>query len=99
MNIVDLMGEVFGDSFDINCISYVIEWDVVLSYLFLKFINNLVINKCYKIIFLKYVFNYMGEVEIKKFIVLLSLINLGDEKLLEIIYMFLVRVKFFDLFL
>lgn len=40
----------------------------------------------------------MGEVEIKKFIVLLSLINLGDEKFFEIIYMLLVCVKFFDLF-
>ena len=39
----------------------------------------------------------MGEVEIKKFIALLSLTNLGDDKPLEIIHMSLVRAKFFDL--
>ena len=39
----------------------------------------------------------MGEVEIKKFIALLSLAHLGDEKPLEVIHMSLVRAKFFDL--
>ena len=97
MNIVDLMGEVSGDSFDINRISHVIERDAALSYLLLKFINNPAINKRYKITSLKHALNYMGEVEIKKFIALLSLTNLGDEKPLEIIHMSLVRAKFFDL--
>jgi EAL and modified HD-GYP domain-containing signal transduction protein len=39
----------------------------------------------------------MGEVEIKKFIALLSLANLSDEKPLELTHMSLVRAKFFDL--
>ena len=39
----------------------------------------------------------MGEVEIKKFIALLSLAHLGDEKPLELLHMSLVRAKFFDL--
>ena len=37
------------------------------------------------------------SVEVKKFIALLSLTNLGDDKPLEIIHMSLVRAKFFDL--
>lgn len=97
INIVDLMGEISSDSFDINRISQIIERDASLSYLLLKFINNPTINKRYKITSLKHALNYMGEVEIKKFIALLSLTNIADDKPLEIIHMSLVRAKFFDL--
>jgi EAL and modified HD-GYP domain-containing signal transduction protein len=97
MNIVDLMGESSSSDFDIDRISQIIERDATLSFLLLKFINNPTINKRYKITSLKHALNYMGEVEIKKFIALLSLTNLGDEKPLEIIHMSLVRAKFFDL--
>ena len=97
MNIVDLMGESTNSNFDINRINQIVERDAALSYLLLKFINNPTINKRYKITSLKHALNYMGEVEIKKFIALLSLTNLGDEKPLEIIHMSLVRAKFFDL--
>ena len=97
MNVVDLMGESSNPSFDIKRISEIIERDATLSFLLLKFINNPTINKRYKITSLKHALNYMGEVEIKKFIALLSLTNLGDEKPLEIIHMSLVRAKFFDL--
>lgn len=97
LNIVNLMGEISNDAFDINRISQIIERDAALSYLLLRFINNPTINKRYKITSLKHALNYMGEVEIKKFIALLSLTNLSDEKPLEIVHMSLVRAKFFDL--
>ncbi len=97
MNLVDLMGESSNSVFDINRISEIIERDAALSYMLLKFINNPTINKRYKITSLKHALNYMGEVEIKKFIALLSIANLGDDKPLEIIHMSLVRAKFFDL--
>ena len=97
MNVVDLMGESANSDFDIVRISQIIERDATLSFLLLKFINNPTINKRYKITSLRHALNYMGEVEIKKFIALLSLTNLGDEKPLEIIHMSLVRAKFFDL--
>ena len=83
MNIVDLMGESSSSDFDIDRISQIIERDATLSFLLLKFINNPTINKRYKITSLKHALNYMGEVEIKKFIALLSLTNLGDEKPLK----------------
>lgn len=97
MNIVDLMGESSNNKFSIERISQIVERDAALSYLLLKFINNPTINKRYKISSLKHALNYMGEVEIKKFIALLCLTNLGDDKPLEIIHMSLVRAKFFDL--
>lgn len=97
MNVVDLMGESSNPNFDVKRISEIIERDATLSFLLLKFINNPTINKRHKITSLKHALNYMGEVEIKKFIALLSLTSLGDEKPLEIIHMSLVRAKFFDL--
>ena len=97
MNVVELMGASASADFDLVKISHIIERDATLSFLLLKFINNPTINKRYKITSLRHALNYMGEVEIKKFIALLSLTSLGDEKPLEIIHMSLVRAKFFDL--
>ncbi|QJR81448.1 EAL domain-containing protein [Alteromonas pelagimontana] len=97
MNLVDLMGESSYSNFDLPRINQIIERDAALSYLLLKFINNPLVNKRYKITSLKHALTYMGEVEIKKFIAVLSLANLGDDKPLELIHMSLVRAKFFDL--
>jgi EAL and modified HD-GYP domain-containing signal transduction protein len=63
----------------------------------LRFINNPTINKRYKITSLRHALNYMGEVEIKKFIALLALANLSDDKPLELLHLSLVRAKFCDL--
>ncbi|MEG3767414.1 EAL and HDOD domain-containing protein [Alteromonas sp. 14N.309.X.WAT.G.H12] len=97
MNLVDLMGESSQHDFSIGRINQIIERDAALSFLLLKFINNPTVNKRYKITSLKHALTYMGEVEIKKFIALLSLANLSDDKPLELIHMSLVRAKFFDL--
>lgn len=97
MNLVDLMGESSHSDFDLSRINQIIERDAALSYLLLKFINNPLINKRHKITSLRHALTYMGEVEIKKFIALLSLANLGDDKPVELIHMSLVRAKFFDL--
>ncbi|NMH60237.1 EAL and HDOD domain-containing protein [Alteromonas ponticola] len=97
MNLVDLMGESSQSHFDLERINQIIERDAALSYILLRFINNPTINKRFKITSLKHALNFMGEIEIKKFIALLSLANLGDDKPLELIHMSLVRAKFFDL--
>lgn len=97
MNLVDLMGESSSAQFNLDRINQIVERDAALSFLLLKFINNPMVNKRYKITSLRHALNYMGEVEIKKFIALLSLANLGDDKPLELLHMSLVRAKFFDL--
>ncbi|NVK54475.1 MAG: EAL domain-containing protein [Alteromonadaceae bacterium] len=97
MNLVDLMGESSNSQFNLERINQIIERDAALSFLLLKFINNPTINKRYKILSLKHALNYMGEVEIKKFIALLAMAQLGDDKPLELLHMSLVRAKFFDL--
>jgi EAL and modified HD-GYP domain-containing signal transduction protein len=97
MALVELMGASSSESFDLESINGVIEHDVGLSYMLLRFINNPSINKRYKITSLRHALNYMGEVEIKKFIALLALANLSDEKPIELLHLSLVRAKFCDL--
>ncbi|GAB5382817.1 MAG: EAL domain-containing protein [Aliiglaciecola sp.] len=97
LSLVELIGETTNESFGIARINEIIERDVGLSYMLLRFINNPMVNKRYKITSLKHALNYMGEVEIKKFIALLALANLADDKPMELLHMSLVRAKFCDL--
>ncbi|GAA6182984.1 MULTISPECIES: EAL and HDOD domain-containing protein [Alteromonadaceae] len=97
LSLVELIGETANESFGIDRINEIIERDVGLSYMLLRFINNPMINKRFKITSLKHALNYMGEVEIKKFIALLALANLADDKPMELLHMSLVRAKFCDL--
>jgi EAL and modified HD-GYP domain-containing signal transduction protein len=97
LTLVELMGASSSESFDVESVNSVIEHDVGLSYMLLRFINNPTINKRYKITSLRHALNYMGEVEIKKFIALLALANLSDDKPLELLHLSLVRAKFCDL--
>ena len=97
LTLVELMGASSSETFDIESINSVIEHDVGLSYMLLRFINNPTINKRYKITSLRHALNYMGEVEIKEFIALLALASLSDDKPLELLHLSLVRGKFCDL--
>lgn len=97
LSLIDLIGETGQDNFGLERINEIIERDVGLSYMLLRFINNPMVNKRYKITSLKHALNYMGEVEIKKFIALLALANLADDKPMELLHMSLVRAKFCDL--
>lgn len=97
LSLVELIGESSNISFNIERINDIIERDVGLSYMLLRFINNPLVNKRYKITSLRHALTYMGEVEIKKFIALLALANLSDDKPMELIHLSLVRARFCDL--
>lgn len=83
--------------FDFARVNQIIERDVSLSYKLLRFINNPAINKSKEISSLRHALTYMGELEVKKFIALLALANLGQNKTIELIYLSLIRAKFCDL--
>src|SRR5690606_11897514 len=82
---------------DFAHVNSIIERDVSLSYRLLRFINNPMVNKRQKITSLRHALNYMGQIEIKKFIALLALANLNDNKPPELIHLSLVRAKFCEL--
>lgn len=97
LSLVELIAESSSITFNVDKINQIIERDAALSYMLLRFINNPLVNKRYKITSLRHALTYMGEVEIKKFIALLALANLSDDKPLELLHLSLVRAKFCDL--
>ena len=97
MSLIELISASASVVIDFQKINNIIERDVSLSYKLLRFINNPLINKANKIKSLKHALNYMGEVEVKKFIALLALANLGSEKSIELIHLSLVRARFCEM--
>ncbi|MDO6692367.1 HDOD domain-containing protein [Aliiglaciecola sp. 3_MG-2023] len=97
LNLLDLMRESANQEFDFDKIRQIVEKDVALSFMLLRFINNPIMNKRNKINSLSHALNYMGEVEIKKFIALVAIANLSDEKPTELIRLSLARAKLCEL--
>ena len=97
LSLIQLIGASAAVDFDVDKVSSIIERDVSLSYKLLRFINNPLVNKTNEISSLRHALNYMGQVEVKKFIALLALANLGDNKPVELIHLSLIRAKFCDL--
>ncbi|MCP3429926.1 HDOD domain-containing protein, partial [Opacimonas viscosa] len=79
---------------DIEVINQILERDVSLSYLLLRFINNPTVNKRNEITSLKHAMTFMGQEEVRKFIALLALANMSGDKPTELLTMSLVRAKF-----
>jgi EAL and modified HD-GYP domain-containing signal transduction protein len=96
-SVTELVGLSHSSNFDTKEVVKVIERDVGLSYKLMRFINNPMINKRQKIESLQHAINYMGHVEIKKFIALLALANMRGEKPTELLIQSLVRARFCSL--
>lgn len=97
MILLELMQASAKLEFNYTEVAKIIEKDVALSYMLLRFINNPIMNKRNKISSLNHAVTYMGEVEIKKFIALVALANLADDKPPELVHLSLVRAKFCEL--
>lgn len=99
VNMLELLKESTAAELNIENINTILERDVSLSYLLLRFINNPTVNKRNEITSLKHAMTFMGEQEVRKFIALLSLANLSDGQPGEILSMSLVRARFCELIL
>lgn len=97
LSLLQLITESTQDRMDYDRINEIIERDVSLSYMLLRFINNPMFNKSQKISSLRHALNYMGDGEVKKFVALLALANLGDDKPSELLGLSLIRAKFCEL--
>lgn len=97
LTLLELMNASSNENFNFDTINAIIERDVALSYMLLRFINNPTVNKRNQINSLHHALTYMGEVEVKKFIALLALANISEGKPPELIHMSLIRAKFCEL--
>jgi EAL and modified HD-GYP domain-containing signal transduction protein len=94
MVLIELIGETAKIHMDIDKITQLIERDVSLSYKLLRFINSSAFSREQSIGSLKHALNYMGELELKKFIALIALANLGDGKPSELVNLSIIRARF-----
>lgn len=97
LTLLELLAASSTVAFDYDKINGILERDVSLTYMLLRFINNPSVNKRNKISSLRHALTYMGEVEVKKFIALIALANLGESQPVELLQMSLVRAKFCEL--
>ncbi|MFC3094855.1 EAL domain-containing protein [Alteromonas sediminis] len=94
---MDLLSETAVSPLNFEKINGIFERDAALTYKLLRFINNPIFDKSHKITSLRHAFNYMGEIELKKFIALLALANLSESEPQELMVMSLVRAKFCEI--
>ncbi len=97
LSLLELVAVSSAVDFDFDRVNDVLQRDVGLSFMLLRFINNPLFNKRNKITSLRHALTYMGEIEVKKFIALLALANLSEGKPIELMHMSLVRAKFCEL--
>jgi EAL and modified HD-GYP domain-containing signal transduction protein len=99
VNILALLSAINDDEFDLNKVAKLTERDASISYALLRFINSPFINKRTKITSLEHAITYLGEIEVKKFVALIAVVNLASQSTEELLNMSLVRAKFMELML
>ena len=93
-NILELIGHASSEKLDFNTMGEIFSSDPGLTYKLLRFINNPCYGRSQEITSLKHALIYIGDIELKKFIALLALADLNQNKPTEIIRLSLIRAKF-----
>ncbi|NKB34992.1 MAG: HDOD domain-containing protein [Pseudomonadales bacterium] len=96
MMTMELLGESAKDPMQFDSISEIISHDVGLSVKLLKFINSAAFG-VRGITSLNHALTYLGEAEVKKFISLVAMAAIGDDKPPELIALAAVRARFCEL--
>ncbi|REL31338.1 EAL and HDOD domain-containing protein [Thalassotalea euphylliae] len=93
-NILELINQASKMSLDFDHISDIFSSDPGLTYKLLRFINSPTYGRSQQITSLKHALVYIGEVELKKFIALLALSDLAEDKASELMRISLFRARF-----
>ena len=93
-NILSLIDQASQVSLNFDQISEIFSTDPGLTYKLLRFINSPIYGRSQEITSLKHALAYIGEVELKKFIALLALSDLAEDKASELMRLSLFRARF-----
>lgn len=93
-SVVELLRISVATTLDVQKVTEVFEKDVGLTFKLMRFINNPSVNKRNKIESLSHALKYLGHVELKKFIALLTLANLKGNKPEDLLVSSLTRAQF-----
>jgi len=94
---MQLMMEMAKSELDVKNLQHVFETDPTLSFMLMKFINNPLVNKSYKITSIRHALNYLGELMVRRFVAIVSLASLNSDKPNELLNLSLSRAKFCEL--
>ncbi|MCC5825160.1 HDOD domain-containing protein [Alkalimonas sp.] len=97
IHLLSLIAEAAEPELDFDKLVQVMERDLGLSYKLLRFINSAYYARPNPIQSLKHAMVFMGEVELKKFIALVALSNLAENKQPELLKLSIIRARFCDL--
>jgi EAL and modified HD-GYP domain-containing signal transduction protein len=97
LSLLSLLAQTADRSIDMDKIRTTFEQDATLSYLLMRFINNPMINKSHKITSIKHALTYLGELMLRKFAAIVSIAQLNQDNVQELLQVSLVRAKYCEL--
>lgn len=97
ISLVHLLAEVTQKTTTLERLHKIISTDVAISYKLLRFLNSAYFYRVQKVKTVKHAIAYLGEKELRRFIILVIVSELSSDKPDELIIMALVRAKFCEL--
>ncbi|WP_371193658.1 EAL and HDOD domain-containing protein [Glaciecola sp. SC05] len=97
LSLLSLLAQTSDANIDMDKIRSTFEHDATLSYLLMRFINNPLINKSHKITSIKHALTYLGELMLRKFAAIVSIAQLNQDNVQELLQVSLVRAKYCEL--
>ena len=94
---LQLLSEISKPELNKKLLENVFEKDPTLSFLLMKFINNPMVNKSFKINSISHALNYLGELMIRRFVAIISLAGLNSDQPSELLNLSLSRAKYCEL--
>ena len=97
ITLYNLLAEVTKETTSIDKLYEIISKDVGISYKLLRFINSAYFYRLQEVKTVKHAMAYLGEEELRRFVILMILSDLASEKPNELVRLSLVRAKFCEL--
>lgn len=97
INLINLLSEVSRKTTDINRLHSIISVDIAISYKLLRFLNSAYFYRLQKVKHVKHAIAYLGESELRRFILLVLVSELTSDKPDELVRIAVVRAKFLEL--
>lgn len=97
LNLLNLMAEVTKKSTTMEKLHKIISVDIAISYKLLRFLNSAYFYRLQKVKTVRHAIAYLGEKELRRFILLAIVSELATNKPSELVRLSLVRAKFCEL--
>jgi len=96
-NLLRLLAEISKKSTTLNKLHDIILTDIAVSYKLLRFLNSAYFYRLQKVKTIKHAIAYLGEKELRRFLMLVLISEFSNDKPDELVRLVLVRAKFCEL--